>query len=114
MNRVKGPLFEHWKRAFSFALYKQTVECIHHGVTNANTRQQQGNGPDGHGCDLHHEDLEQEVRRDGAATTTTRDREQLSTAQEGSAQAWWRQLDCEPNGLVAEIGLLRRSTLANK
>ena len=32
-NRVKGPLFEHWKRAFSFALYKQTVECIHHGVT---------------------------------------------------------------------------------
>ena len=36
-NRVKGPLFEHWKRAFSFALYKQTVECIHHGVTNAKT-----------------------------------------------------------------------------
>ena len=62
-NRVKGPLFEHWKRAFSFALYKQTVECIHHGVTNAKTRQQQGNGPDGYGCDLHHEDLEQEVRR---------------------------------------------------
>ena len=62
-NRVKGPLFEHWKRAFSFALYKQTVECIHHGVTNAKTRQQQGNGPDGYDCDLHHEDLEQEIRR---------------------------------------------------
>ena len=62
-NRVKGPLFEHWKRAFSFALYKQTVECIHHGVTNAKTRQQQGNGPDGYDCDLHHEDLEQELRR---------------------------------------------------
>ena len=62
-NRVKGPLFEHWKRAFSFALYKQTVECIHQGVTNAKTMQQQGNGPDGYGCDLHHEDLEQEVRR---------------------------------------------------
>ena len=60
-----GPaIFEHyWKRAFSFALYKQTVECIHQGVTNAKTRQQQGNGPDGYGCDLHHEDLEQEVRR---------------------------------------------------
>ena len=64
-NRVKGPLFEHWKRAFSlFALYKQTVECIHHEVTNAKTRQQQGNGPDGYDdCDLHHEDLEQELRR---------------------------------------------------
>jgi len=32
-------------------------------VTNAKTRQQQGNGPDGYDCDLHHEDLEQEVRR---------------------------------------------------
>ena len=53
-NRVKGPLFEHWKRAFSFALYKQTVECIHHGVTNAKTRQQQGNGPNGYDCDLHY------------------------------------------------------------
>ena len=64
-NRVKGkgPLFEHWKRAFSFALYKQTVECIHQGVTNAKIRRQQDNGPDGYDCDLNHEDLEQEVRR---------------------------------------------------
>ena len=38
-NRIRGPLFEHWKRAFSFALYKQTVECIHHGVTKAKPRQ---------------------------------------------------------------------------
>ena len=77
-NRVKGPLFEHWKRAFSFALYKQTVECIHHGVTNAKTRQQQGNGPDGYDCDLHHEDLE--------ARAPSLRRLQLSTAREGSAQ----------------------------
>ena len=60
---IKGPLFEHWKRAFSFALYKQTVECIHQGVTNAKIRRQQDNGPDGYDCDLNHEDLEQEVRR---------------------------------------------------
>ena len=82
--RVKGPLFEHWKRAFSFALYKQTVECIHQGVTNANkTRQQHGNGPDGYDCDLHHEDLD---RAGGPPLRRLR----LSAAQEGSAWAWWR------------------------
>ena len=68
-NRVKGPLFEHWKRAFSFALYKQTVECIHHGVTNAKTRNNKATGPT---ATTSTSTMRTWSRR-SAATTTTRE-----------------------------------------
>ena len=81
-NRVKGPLFEHWKRAFSFALYKQTVECIHHGVTNAKTiGNSKATGPTATTATS----TTRTWSRRSAATTTIR----LSTAQEGSAQVCW-------------------------